>query len=82
MNFISEKEEEIVKDNDEVFINSNVEDVEDFIHKFISNQKDIEPDMRKDVDEVFWDLIPEKEEEIYVKPVVKPNEEIDDFWTS
>ena len=84
MNFMSEKLiDEIEETNDDAFINSNVEDikiVEDFANKFISSQKDIEPDIQEVVNEVFWDLIPEKEVE--VKPVVKPEEEIDDFWNS
>ena len=90
MNFMSEKLiDEIEETNGGAFINSNVEDVEDaekvkiiedFTHKFISSQKDIEPDIQEVVNDVFWDLIPEKEVE--VKPVVKPEEEIDDFWNS
>jgi len=75
--------DEIEEENDGAFINSDIdksEIIEEFTHKLISSQKDIEPDIQEVVNDVFWDLIPEKEVE--VKPVVKPEEEIDDFWNS
>ena len=67
-------------------VNNNIEKIkiaENFANKLISSQKDIEPDVQKTVNEVFWDLITEEEKKEEVKPVVKPDdEEIDDFWNS
>jgi len=70
--------DEIEEKNDGAFINSDVEKneiIEEFTHKLISSQKDIEPDIKKTIEEVFWDLLPEKEEK-------KSETDDDDFWNS
>lgn len=96
---ISEKlVDEIEEANGGAFIAPLKEDVKilkDFVEKLVSNQKDLEPEYAKVVNDHFWELVEKKDlkveevkKDLKVEEVkkdlnveeVKNDEEIDDFW--
>ena len=69
--------------------------LKDFVEKLVSNQKDLEPEYAKVVNDHFWELVEKKDlkveevkKDLKVEEVkkdlnveeVKNDEEIDDFW--